>query len=117
MCRLLQCHALASGAVVAGRGFNVWIYAVQVQPAKAEDSKAAIKTAVKDLIKSIPTDADKVFAWPMRWDAYDANAAALAPKISLWVKKKTTELLGEEELSMVEYVMNMVSKCSGGSNY
>ena len=85
----------------------------QAQPAKAEDSKAAAKAAVKDLIRSIPTDADKVFAWPMRWDAYDANAGALAPKLSLWVRKKTTELLGEEELSMVEYVMNMVSKRTG----
>ena len=79
---------------------------MQVLPGKAMDSKAAIK----ELIKSIPIEKEAVFAYPIRWDAYDANAATLAPKLSAWVKKKTAELLGEEELSMVEFVMNMVKE-------
>ena len=101
-------HACMSCAGCGGQSCQ-WLRAqlpLQTPPAKGLDSKAAIK----ELIKSIPIEREAVFAYPIRWDAYDANAGALAPKISAWVRKKTAEVLGEEELSMVEYVMNLVKE-------
>ena len=68
------------------------------------------KATVKRLMKNIPTDKDAVFSYPIKWEAYDKYSFSMAPKLSQWVLKKTAEVLGEEELSMVEYVMNMLKE-------
>ena len=63
---------------------------------KPEDAEAALK----ELIRAIPTDRERVFAYPIKWDAFDAAAATLVPKLSAWVSKKITELLGVDEPTM-----------------
>ena len=63
---------------------------------KPEDAEAALK----ELIRAIPTDRERVFAYPIKWDAFDAAAATLVPKLSGWVSKKITELLGVDEPTM-----------------
>lgn len=68
------------------------------------------QAAIKKLMNKIPTDKGAVFAYPIKWEAYDKFSFSMAPKLSQWVLKKTKELLGEEELSMVEYVMNMLKE-------
>lgn len=62
-----------------------------------EDAEAA----KKELIRSIPTDREAVFAYPVKWDAFDAAAAVLQPKLSAWINKKIKDLLGVEEPTMV----------------
>ncbi len=63
---------------------------------KPEDAEAALK----ELIRAIPTDRKRVFAYPIKWDAFDAAAATLVPKLAGWVSKKITELLGVDEPTM-----------------
>ena len=41
--------------------------------------------AIKDLIKSIPRERKDVFAYSLKWDAFDANTDAILPKLSKWV--------------------------------
>ncbi|CAK0735899.1 hypothetical protein CVIRNUC_000658 [Coccomyxa viridis] len=66
--------------------------------------------AIKELIKGIPREQKAVFAYSLKWDAFDDNADALLPKLSKWVLKKTVEVLGQEEPSMVDYVMSLVKQ-------
>ena len=42
--------------------------------------------AIKELIKSIPRERKDVFAYSLKWDAFDANADAILPKLSKWVR-------------------------------
>ena len=81
---------------------------------KAAQRKAAgssgSKTAIKELIAQVPTDSKSVFAYPVDWKAYHKGGAALREKIAAWVSKKTTELLGEEEASMVEFIMTQLDE-------
>lgn len=80
------------------------------QAVPSAEKPADNKATLKKLMKNIPTDKDAVFAYPIKWDVYDKYSFSMAPKLSQWVLKKTAELLGEEELSMVEYVMNMLKE-------
>ena len=41
--------------------------------------------AIKELIKGIPREQQAVFAYSLKWDAFDDNADALLPKLSKWV--------------------------------
>ena len=51
-----------------------------VKPPKDKDK------AIKELIKSIPRERKDVFAYSLKWDAFDANADAILPKLSKWVR-------------------------------
>jgi RNA-binding protein 25 len=64
-----------------------------------------VQAALKKLIKEIPTDWAGVSKFTINWSAFDEGISSTGPKIRNWVKKKTGELLGEEEISMVEFVM------------
>lgn len=62
------------------------------------------------MMDTIPTEPEAVFAYPIKWEAFDKYNFRMAPKLSQWVLRKTAELLGEEEHSMVEYVMKMLKE-------
>ena len=49
----------------------------------------------------------------MDWDAYDT--CFLAASVKRWVAKKVTELLGEEEPSLVEFVVEHTDKHAGAA--
>jgi len=68
---------------------------------RAKPSPEDAAAALKELIRSIPTDQEAVFAYAVKWAAFDAAAATLVPKLSGWVGKKIAELLGVEEPTMV----------------
>ena len=59
-----------------------------VKPPKDKDK------AIKELIKSIPRERKDVFAYSLKWDAFDANADAILPKLSKWVRIHLTLSLG-----------------------
>lgn len=65
-----------------------------------------LQTVLKKLVKEIPTDWEGVSKYPVKWKAYAEGFATMGPKLRSWVKKKTGELLGEEEASMVDFVMS-----------
>lgn len=66
---------------------------------------------MKEIIKTIPVDKDEVFAYPIKWDAYDEHSKVIVPKLSKWVSKKVAELLAEDE-SVVQHIMSLVAKHS-----
>ncbi|KAK9824335.1 hypothetical protein WJX72_009526 [[Myrmecia] bisecta] len=58
----------------------------------------------------IPADSAGVFSYPIKWAVFDAARAQMAPRISSWVNKKIAELLGEEEKTLVDFVMGKLSE-------
>ena len=68
---------------------------------------AALIRAVAD---SIPTDPAAVFKAVVAWDVFDAAGSSAAAGVRRWVGKKLTELLGEEEASLVDYVMGHLER-------
>ena len=67
------------------------------------------QAAVKELIAKVPTEMKAVFSYSIDWKAYD-ESATLKERIQNWVSKKTGELLGLEEASMVEFIMNLLAE-------
>lgn len=65
----------------------------------ADDPKAAVKR----LMDNIPTSRDGVFAYPIKWDVYSPNV--LGANITKWVDRKISDLLGENEPTLVSFVM------------
>ena len=72
--------------------------------AKAEKEEKARGS----LIESIPTDKKKLFKYDVDWRTYDASN--LSGSVQRWVSKKVAELLGEEEPSLVEFVVEKVGE-------
>jgi RNA-binding protein 25 len=60
---------------------------------------------LKKLVKEIPTDWEGVSKYPVKWKSFAEGYSIMEPKLRGWVQKKTGELLGEEEASMVDFVM------------
>ena len=80
--------------------------AERVAPPSLKEKQAA----VKELIGKVPTDIKAVFAFDVDWKAYDEGGDVLKERIRKWVAKKTAELLGIEEESMVTYIMNLLAE-------
>lgn len=59
--------------------------AVAASSAEAKTPKDKDK-AIKDLIRSIPRDRKDVFAYSLKWDAFDEHSDAILPKLSKWVR-------------------------------
>ena len=68
------------------------------------------QAAVKELIAKVPTDTTAVFKYEVDWKAYDDGSETLKERIRKWVAKKTGELLGLEEASMVDYIMTLLTE-------
>lgn len=84
--------------------------AAEADEAAVPKSKEAMEKALKSLIRSIPSERAGIFAYDINWSAYDSGRSAMAAKILGWVKMKVQELMGEEEASMVEFVMGQLNE-------
>ncbi|KAJ0988261.1 hypothetical protein J5N97_006617 [Dioscorea zingiberensis] len=58
----------------------------------------------KQLIDMIPKTKDELFAYQINWDVYDKHK--LHERMRPWIAKKITEFLGEEEDTLVEYIVS-----------
>ena len=58
----------------------------------------------------MPTETKAVFTYPIDWKAFDEGGQGLRKKIQAWVEKKTAELLGVAEASMVEFIMSKLDE-------
>jgi RNA-binding protein 25 len=58
---------------------------------------------MKKVIDSIPTRTEDLFATAIDWDVVDK--AFVTTKIQPWIKKKITAFIGEEEPSLVEFIV------------
>uniref|UniRef100_A0A1D1ZAQ2 RNA-binding protein 25 n=1 Tax=Anthurium amnicola TaxID=1678845 RepID=A0A1D1ZAQ2_9ARAE len=58
----------------------------------------------KQLIDMIPKTKEKLFAYEINWDIYDKHE--LHERMRPWISKKITEFLGEEEATLVDYIVS-----------
>lgn len=58
----------------------------------------------KQLIDTIPKTKDDLFSYEINWAVYDQNA--LHERMRPWVSKKITDFLGEEEVTLVDYIVS-----------
>ncbi|CAI9092898.1 OLC1v1028256C1 [Oldenlandia corymbosa var. corymbosa] len=73
-----------------------------VDKVKTNDNQKLLDA--KQLIDMIPKTKDELFSYAINWATYDQNA--LDERMKPWISKKITEFLGEEEPSLVDYIMS-----------
>ncbi|KAH9490308.1 putative RNA-binding protein 25 [Bulinus truncatus] len=61
---------------------------------------------IKQLIESIPTAKDELYAYTVDWDIVDQNL--MDKRIKPWVTKKIIEYIGEEEPTLTEFICQKV---------
>ncbi|XP_047321268.1 RNA-binding protein 25 isoform X2 [Impatiens glandulifera] len=62
----------------------------------------------KQLIDMIPKTKDELFSYEINWAVYDKNK--LHDRMKPWISKKITEFLGEEETTLVDYIVQSTQK-------
>ncbi|CAN4116169.1 unnamed protein product [Withania somnifera] len=58
----------------------------------------------KQLIDMIPKTKDELFSYEINWAIYDKNV--LHERMRPWISKKITDFLGEEEPTLVDYIVS-----------
>ncbi|KAL6969471.1 hypothetical protein U1Q18_029183 [Sarracenia purpurea var. burkii] len=58
----------------------------------------------KQLIDLIPKTKEELFSYEINWAVYDKNE--LHDRMRPWISKKITEFLGEEETTLVDYIVS-----------
>ncbi|XP_061173330.1 RNA-binding protein 25-like [Saccostrea echinata] len=69
------------------------------------------RVKIKQLIESIPTAKDELFAYPLDWNIVDQ--VLMDKRIKPWVNKKIIEYIGEEEPTLTEFICQKVMARSG----
>ncbi|KAL4361008.1 hypothetical protein GQ457_04G007260 [Hibiscus cannabinus] len=69
---------------------------------KTTDSQKLLDA--KQLIDMIPKTKEELFAYEINWNVYDQHA--LHERMRPWISKKITEFLGEEEKTLVDYIVS-----------
>ncbi|KAK9832941.1 hypothetical protein WJX74_002428 [Apatococcus lobatus] len=64
----------------------------------------------RSIIDSLPSSQKDVFAFAVNWDAFSSPNSAVAGRIRTYVSKKIAELLGEEEQTLVDFVMEKLQE-------
>ncbi|KAJ3677500.1 hypothetical protein LUZ60_003224 [Juncus effusus] len=77
-----------------------------VNAAKKEKKKGETKKVLdaKQLIDMIPKTKEELFSYPINWTVYDKHG--LNERMRPWISKKITEFLGEEEETLVDYIVS-----------
>ncbi|XWS63647.1 hypothetical protein CRYUN_Cryun06bG0119000 [Craigia yunnanensis] len=58
----------------------------------------------KQLIDMIPKTKEELFSYEINWDVYDQHT--VHERMKPWISKKITEFLGEEEKTLVDYIVS-----------
>ncbi|XP_039035042.1 RNA-binding protein 25-like isoform X2 [Hibiscus syriacus] len=69
---------------------------------KTTDSQKLLDA--KQLIDMIPKTKEELFSYEINWNVYDQHA--LHERMRPWISKKITEFLGEEEKTLVDYIVS-----------
>jgi len=64
----------------------------------------AARAEAKSVIGQIPTEQESLFGYKINWDLIDAKKL-IEDKLRPWVKRKIQEFLGEEEPTLIEYIV------------
>ncbi|CAF3980399.1 unnamed protein product [Rotaria magnacalcarata] len=74
--------------------------------ANSSQSQEEKRQAVRKLIESIPTKKEDLFTFPLDWSLLDINL--MEKRIKPWVTKKIVEYIGEEELTLTEFICSSI---------
>lgn len=69
---------------------------------KSQENKKLLDA--KQLIDMIPKTKDELFSYEINWAVYDKHE--LQERMRPWISKKITEFLGEEETTLVDYIVS-----------
>jgi len=72
------------------------------------DGKQARQLEVQSVIDRIPTTKDELFAIEIDWTLIDKNKI-IDKKMKPWVVKKIVEYLGEEEKTLIDFIMGKIT--------
>ncbi|OQS07703.1 hypothetical protein THRCLA_00303, partial [Thraustotheca clavata] len=61
----------------------------------------------RSIIDTLPKEPKRLFLFPIDWKAVD-NGKVVIEKMSPWIKKKIVEYLGEEEDSLLEFLLKQL---------
>ena len=75
------------------------------EEAAAGERPEAVRSSLE---KAVPTDREAVLRTPVEWDSLLSEPDGLSI-IDAWLRRKLTELLGEEEESMIEFITDSLS--------
>lgn len=84
----------------------------QVDGGREKDHSVA-KLDTKQLIDTIPKTKEDLFAYRIDWKIYDQHE--LHERMKPWIQKKILEFLGEEEDTLVEYIVSNTRKHTGAA--
>ncbi|XP_021895806.1 RNA-binding protein 25 [Carica papaya] len=73
-----------------------------IEKMKAPDNKKLLDA--KQLIDTIPKTKEELFSYEINWAIYDKHE--LHERMRPWISKKITEFLGEEETTLVDYIVS-----------
>ncbi|OMO52786.1 hypothetical protein COLO4_36971 [Corchorus olitorius] len=73
-------------------------------PDKVKNTENQKLLDAKQLIDMIPKTKEELFSYEINWDVYDQHA--LHERMRPWISKKITEFLGEEEKTLVDYIVS-----------
>lgn len=64
--------------------------------------------AMRDLVASIPSDREGLWAWDVKWDYLDSNI--ISKKLEPFLKKKVMEHIGDESNDLVAFILEKIGK-------
>jgi len=70
---------------------------------KEEEPAVDAKARAQAVIDKIPTDKVGLFGYTIDWNVVDEHQI-VETKMKIWVQKKIVEYLGEEEMTLIEYI-------------
>ncbi|KAM1170760.1 hypothetical protein ACFX13_021516 [Malus domestica] len=76
---------------------------------RATDNKKLLDA--KQLIDMIPKTKEELFSYEINWAIYEQHA--LHERMRPWISKKITEFLGEEETTLVDYIVSSTQEHVG----
>jgi len=100
-------------AELKARDPNYKTAAERAEEAAAEKAKR-VKAKVAELVKTIPSGKDELFGVAVDWEMVK-KANLIPEKLHPWVTKKIAEFLGEEEASMIQFVIGMLDSCTAAA--
>ncbi|KAJ7535852.1 hypothetical protein O6H91_12G048600 [Diphasiastrum complanatum] len=83
------------------RDVKVYEKEQSLEKAKPPENKNILDA--KQLIDTIPKTKEELFAYPVDWSIYDKHD--LHERMRPWISKKITDFLGEEETTLVDFIV------------